>query len=146
MKAQHNASAIQQILSGDPSGRAEAIESLLAQLLAEHLGRRSRATDGYVALREESSVITYFSVGKLWMVDDQSSHPVSLRLKFDAEGGLRSGVIYFGFRSKHGLQELSPKDENVLSAFPEEATSRFDWAYVLEYDSGKWRIRQAAEQ
>jgi hypothetical protein len=122
------------------------LETLLSELFTEHFALRSRATDGYVVLREEARATSYFSVGKLWMVDDQSSHPVSLKLTFDTSGRLTSGILHFGFRSFDGLKELSPKDENTLLAFPREATSDFEWAYVLESHSGRWRVQRVAER
>ena len=137
--------AIWETLSGDSSRRAQAVEELLAGLLADHFGLPARATDGYVPLREEADAASYFSVGKLWMIGDQSSHPVSLQLTFDPSGNLTSGVLRLGLESFRGRKQLSAKDENILLAFPREATLDFEWAYVLEKHSGAWILKRNAE-
>lgn len=139
-------SAMARALSADPTDRSDAIERLLAALLAEHLGWSPRASDGYAALREEIAEGSYFSVGKLWMIEDQSTHPVSLRLTFDRTGRLTSGIVHFGLGSRGRIEPLTPRRENLLLAYPHESTERFEWAHVFENRSGSWQRRRADER
>jgi hypothetical protein len=137
MKFEDIQSTLRAAVGADSSKRAEVVELLLGELLNGFAGFHPRATDGFIPLREEITAETYFAVGVLYLIDDQSRHPASLDLVFAGDADLKSGRVQIGLRSG---SELSPKLENLLMAYPRETAARAEWAHRLEYRDGEWRV------
>jgi hypothetical protein len=133
-------SAVRDAVAKDSPRRAEAVDSLIAGLLAGLLGFASRATDGFVALREELAATSYFGVGKVIFIRDQSVHPVWLDLGFPGEHGVVGTVQV----SLHGDEALTPRLEGALFAYPRETVHALEWAHVFERRPEGWALRMVS--
>jgi hypothetical protein len=126
------------VVSGAPE-RSEALEALVSTLIADIGGFGRRATDGLVLLREELSETSYFAVGLVYLIKDQSRQPVGIDLIFTPGGdAIASGRLRFGRTSTDDAPVSEGNLEKALTAYPREAASALDWAYVLERSSNGW--------
>ncbi len=124
--------------AGDSPDRATALEALIAALLAS-AGFSPGATDGFVPLREEPGGNTYFGVGKLYMIEDQSWQPVCIELAFAPAGPVR-GTVRYGVPLR---EHKGPRLENALLAYPRETATTLQWTHVFERGPTGWLQREA---
>ena len=134
-------SSVREAVTGDPLRLAETIEALIAALLSRLVGFPPRATDGFIPIREEITATSYFAVGEVFMIEDQSSHPVWLDLSFGG-AGMGPGTVHFGVRS---VNEVSSKLETALLAYPRETAAQMDWTHEFERRPGSWVVLTAPE-
>lgn len=128
-------------LAADEAARAEALDALLGALLAEFEGLSPRSTDGVIILREDLGAARYFAVGIVFMIEDQSRHPVAIELtRASAAGGVESGRVRLGVApAARGWQQRIGRVENALLASPREAAEDLAWAIVFDRDAAGWR-------
>jgi hypothetical protein len=131
-------SAREAVVSGAPE-RAETLEALVSTLIADTGSYGHRATDGLVLLREDLSETSYFAVGMVYLIGDQSRQPVGIDLIFTrGRDEIASGTLRFGRLGDPPVTE--DKLEKALTAHPREAASTLDWAYVFERSSTCWTL------
>jgi len=128
-------SAVQDAVTTESQSRAEAIDGLIAALLSAALGFTPRSTDGFVPLLEEIGIRRYFAVGKIFMIDDQSIHPVSLDLVFAFGAGIAAGTVRIGVTS--GEAQFN-RIENALLAYPHETAESIEWACTFDRRPDGW--------
>src|SRR5262245_32968973 len=88
-------------LKGDDRERADALEALLSDLLVL-AGLSPRASDGLVILREDVTVRSYWAVGTLYLIEDQSAHPVRIELVLGGDHAIASGSVKIGIAEVRG--------------------------------------------
>src|SRR5262245_44580476 len=71
--------------------RAERLDALLGALLVERCGLVGRPTDGLLIQREEFGTDSYFATGTLFLIEDQSRHPVCLQLSWSSPASVAHG-------------------------------------------------------
>jgi hypothetical protein len=132
--------AVQAVLARAPD-YGETLEALVAALIASSRGYTHRATDGLVILREELSETSYFAVGMVHLIEDQSRQPVAIELLF-ARGRdrLLSGAVRFGHAVTGERALREDKLENALIAYPRDAAAGLTWAFVFERSSNGWTL------
>ena len=125
--------------------RAERLDALLGALLVECCGLIGRPTDGLLIQREELRADTYFATGTLFLIVDQSRHPVCLQLSWSsprsvAPGSwIRAGVASAARHANKAYERL----EALLLASPHEVTSELEWACVFRRGAEEWQLEGA---
>ncbi len=125
--------------------RAERLDDLLDALLVECCGLVGHPTDGLVIQREEFRSGSYFATGTLFLIDDQSRHPVCLQLSWSsptsvAQGSwVRAGVAAASRYASKAHERL----ETFLLASPHEMASELEWACMFHRGAEDWQLEGA---
>ncbi len=126
--------------------QAASLEALLAALLDAAAGRGPRATDGLVLLREQLTDTSYFAVGRVYLIEDQTAEPVCIDLAFDARvERIASGSVRFGCSAQGHQSRKGEKLENRLLAYPRETAADLDWMYVFERSANGWHLKSGPQ-
>jgi hypothetical protein len=127
-------------VAGDSTTRGEVLDALVAALLAKFKGHAPRSTDGVVIMREELGATSYFAVGTLFMIADQSRLPVAIEIAWAPGGGrIETARVRVGIAADASRQRSYGRLESALLAYPREAAAEVAWANVFERDARGWR-------
>jgi|SRR5215813_2864282 len=142
----HEAGLIESLRSNVSSrDRAKRLDALLGALLVERCGLVGRPTDGLLIQREELRTDSYLGTGTLFLIEDQSRHPVCLQLSWSspasvAQGSwVRAGVPAGSRYASKAYERL----EALLLASPHEVMSELEWACVFRRNAGDWQLEGA---
>ena len=140
MNLEKNEAELRHSMAAEATERAAAVEALIAELLSGALGLSARSTDGFLPIREEVGPTRYFAVGKIVMIDDQSTQLVSLDLAFADADGIKAGSVRLGACSAAGRDVSESRLERLLHAYPHEMADTLVWTHVFERHSDGWLL------
>jgi hypothetical protein len=126
--------------------RGERLDALLGALLVELCGLVGHPTDGFLVQREELRTDSYFATGTLFLIEDQSRHPVCLQLLWSSPASveqgswIRAGVAAGSRYASKAYERL----EALLLASPHEVASELEWACVFRRGGEDWQLEGAS--
>jgi len=132
--------ALVETMTGSASDIADAVENLLAMLLAKVDRYSHHSTDGVILEWQEVTPRGAWCVGTVVMIDGQLVEPFRLDVSLDPPGaGIESGVIRFGDADAPAIEYGSSRHERMVKRILADPRCEFRWKLRFSRGPQGWR-------